>query len=218
MGIFEANSHQSLKDKSGVAVWLVPMDGLQNSGAEVRRSHYRMTERNKMFEPHLLVVPSGSIVDFPNLDPWFHSAFSMGESRPFDLGQYGSRGRKYVKFDRAGATYVFCKIHPQMAAVVLAVDSLYFGVSDKAGHISIRNVPPGKYQLQVWYEDAPRRALEALQRPVLVVEDKCELPTISVAVVKRSTAKPAKAEGETHGADRRLSRKLLGPPTKAVAG
>ena len=185
--ILETKSGLPLKDKSGVAVWLVPTNNPQKPSLDSQRPPYQMTQRNKMFEPHLLVVPAGSVVEFGNRDPWFHNAFSISNSRRFDLGLYHGGTRKSVRFDRAGASYVFCRIHPDMAAVVLTVDSSYFGISDQAGRVSISNVPPGKYLLHVWYEDATQKALQTLQIPIVVAEAKGELPTISVAVTKQTT-------------------------------
>ena len=185
--IFETKTGQALKDRSGVAVWLVPIDSLQKASFDTQQPRYQMTQHHKMFEPHLLVVPAGSIVEFGNRDPWFHNAFSISNGRQFDLGLYHSGARKSVRFDRAGASYVFCRIHPDMAAVVLAVNSSYFGISDHAGRVSIGKVPPGKYLLHVWYEDAAQAALQALETPIIVVEEKRELPTISVAVTRQPT-------------------------------
>jgi hypothetical protein len=71
-------------------------------------------------------------------------------------------------------------------AVIFSVESKYFAVSDKTGHLSIGNVPPGTYLLHVWYENAPRQALEALQRPIVVGDENRNLPTISIAVTKQN--------------------------------
>jgi hypothetical protein len=138
-----------------------------------------------MFEPRLLVVPAGSIVEFRNRDRWIHDAFSFSGSKRFDLGPNRAGGQRTVKFDRAGVVYVFCKIHPQMAAVVLTVSSPYFGVSDKAGRITIGNVPPGTYLLHFWYENAAWQAPKALHRAIVLGDDHRVLPTISIALAKR---------------------------------
>ena len=48
----------------------------------------RLMQKNKSFEPHILVVPAGSSVEFPNRDPFFHNVFSLFEGKRFDLGLY----------------------------------------------------------------------------------------------------------------------------------
>lgn len=182
-------SDKPVKDASKVVVWLRPQVEERPVQAPVPQK-YRMVQHNKMFEPSFLVVPVGSLVDFPNLDPWFHNVFSLYQGKRFDLGLYEAGAHKEIRFDREGASYIFCNIHPEMAAVIMTVDSEFYGVSDKAGRVSIPNVPPGKYILHVWYENAAPQALSALDKPVDIggssVQD---LPAISVQVSRHSTEK-----------------------------
>lgn len=183
--LFHAYPPGNLEDDSEVAVWLVPAQTVQNVRLSTQLPHYRMVQHHKVFEPRLLVVPTGSIVEFRNRDPWFHNVFSVSTNRRFDLGFYEAGVQKTVRFDRPGASYLFCGIQSEMMAVVLTVNSAYFGVSDKAGHISIRNVPPGKYFLHVWHEHASPQALEALQRAIFVGEYGHSLPVLSIALSNR---------------------------------
>lgn len=184
--LVHAYSDEILKDSSEVVAWLVPIETVQKVPLKTELSHYRIIQHHKTFEPRLLVVPVGSIVEFPNHDPWFHSVFSDSRTRRFDLGLYEAGAEKTVRFDCPGTWYLFCSIHPEMTAIVLAVDSPYFGVSDRTGHISIENVPPGKYLLHVWHENATPRALEALQRVIFVGDENRSLPAISIALTIRT--------------------------------
>jgi plastocyanin len=192
--VYEVTGHVRLShaDPAGnldegreVVVWLVPAQAGQSPPLDTELPHYRVTQRNKTFEPRLLVVPVGGIVEFVNHDPWFHNVLSVSRTRQFDLGLFRSGAQKAVRFDRAGVSYLFCGIHPEMMAVVLAVDSVYFGISDKAGHISIGNVPPGKYFLHVWYENGTPQALEALRRDIFIGDDSRSLPAISIVLSNR---------------------------------
>ncbi|PYT46013.1 MAG: hypothetical protein DMG47_06390 [Acidobacteria bacterium] len=72
-----ADSGAPIKDSSRVVVWLVPQDSVRTIGFNAERTNYRMAQHDKKFEPNLLVVPTESVVVFPNLDPWFHSVFSL---------------------------------------------------------------------------------------------------------------------------------------------
>ncbi len=162
--IRDESKHQLLKDQSGVAVWLVPLDSdeAKVTPASAHPTPYQMLQHDKRFEPHLLVVPVGTSVKFPNLDPWFHNVFSLYRGKRFDLGLYQAGSQKSVQFDRPGASYIFCNIHPEMSAVVLAVESHLIGISDRGGHVSIADVPPGRYRVHFWYEFAANaRELES---------------------------------------------------------
>src|SRR3984893_13304890 len=174
-------------DASQVVVWLVPMNVVESVHV-TERTHYRLLQRNKHFEPGLLVVPVGSVVDFPNADPWFHNVFSLYRGKRFDLGLYQAGAQRSVKFDRVGPSYLFCNIHPEMKGVVLAVDSELFNISDKTGHYTIAGIPPGKYLLHVWYENATPESLQALQRQVTIGNGNQTLPPISVKPVKQAPA------------------------------
>jgi plastocyanin len=178
--LIQADTGAVVSDSSRVVVWLVPMDKVNPIRFSPERRSHRMAQRMKTFEPNLLVVPVGSVVDFPNLDPWFHSVFSLYRGKRFDLGLYEAGSQKEVRFDRPGASYVFCNIHPEMVAVVLTVDSEFYGISDKAGHISISAVPPGRYLLRVWSENATPEALQVLERPIVIGNGSHSLPTVSI--------------------------------------
>jgi hypothetical protein len=121
-----------------------------------------------MFSPHLLVVPTGSSVEFPNQDPFFHNVFSLFNGKRFDLGLYESGTSRAVRFDREGVSYIFCNIHPEMGAVVLALSTPYYSVSTGAGGVAIRGVPPGSYRLHVWSEGAQSANPVDAERIVLV--------------------------------------------------
>jgi plastocyanin len=172
------------KDASRVVVWLVPLDAVQAVRVTTQRPHYRLVQHNKRFEPGLLVVPVGSVVDFPNTDPWFHNVFSLYRGKRFDLGLYQAGAQRSVRFDRIGPSYLFCNIHPEMTGVVLAIDSELFAITDKGGHYSIAGVTPGKYGLHVWYENATPESLQALQRQVTIESANQILAPISVRAVK----------------------------------
>jgi plastocyanin len=189
------------KDASRVVVWLVPLDAVQPVPDTMGLRHYRLAQRNKRFEPGLLVVPVGSVVDFPNADPWFHNVFSLYRGKRFDLGLYQAGKKRSVRFDRIGPSYLFCNIHPEMTGVVLAIDSEFFALTDKSGRYTIAGVVPGKYVLHVWYENATPEALQALQRQVTIGNGNQTLPPISVKAVKQAPAEHKNKYGQDYDPD-----------------
>src|SRR5712675_1753022 len=153
-GLIAGAPGASVKDASKIVVWLSPIDAVRPVTASAGPVRYRLVQHNKRCESGLRVVPVGSVVDFPNEDPWFHNVFSLYRGKRFDLGLYQAGSHRSVTFDRIGPSYLFCNIHPGMTGVVLAVDTSFFGISDKAGHYSIADVPPGNYTIHIWYENA----------------------------------------------------------------
>ena len=118
--VSEGQARTNKKDRSNVVVWLNPLDdhALRAVSDAVPAQPTRLVQKDKKFIPHLLVVPAGTAVEFPNHDPFFHNVFSLFEGKRFDLGLYEAGTTRLVRFDRVGISYIFCNIHPEMNAVV----------------------------------------------------------------------------------------------------
>jgi len=165
-----------------VVVWLTPTQ--RNAPPPVLRKgqQFILAQKDKQFSPHLLVVPTGSSVEFPNLDPFFHNVFSLFNGKRFDLGLYEAHTQRSVLFDREGVSYIFCNIHPEMGAVVIALSTPYYGISSRDGSILLHNVPPGRYRLHVWAENVPADRLEALSRIVETAGQNTDLGVLSLQI------------------------------------
>jgi plastocyanin len=167
--------------KSGAAnavVWLKSaVPGNRHINDPVPR-RFKIIQHHKRFDPHVLVVPVGSVVDFPNLDPFFHNVFSMFDGKRFDLGLYEAGGSHAVIFDAPGVCYIFCNIHPEMSAAVVVVDSPYFATSNETGQFVIPDVPPGRYLLYIWHERGKPEAATGIPRQVTVTSETPSLGTI----------------------------------------
>jgi hypothetical protein len=137
-------------------------------------------QHHKSFEPHVMVVPVGAIVEFPNHDPFFHNVFSLFEGKRFDLGLYEAGTTRKVSFDRPGISYIFCNIHAEMSAVVIALDTPYYAVSDRRGEIVIPEVSTGRYTMHVWYETALPTALSAMTREIMVTPESSTLGVLQI--------------------------------------
>jgi plastocyanin len=163
-----------------VVLWLTPISGSPRPAvaSQSTPSRLRLVQKKKRFDPHVMVVEVGSVVDFPNGDPFFHNVFSLFDGKRFDLGLYEAGSTRSVRFDRPGICYIFCNIHPEMSAVVLVLDTPYFAISSPAGDFAIPQVPPGRYQLNVWEERCLPKTLSELSRQVTIGEDSTILGTI----------------------------------------
>ncbi|MDP9052188.1 MAG: hypothetical protein M3O31_15935 [Acidobacteriota bacterium] len=155
----QVQPHASSKGKGSpssadVVVWLAPVQPDGRPAATGHPGPFRLVQKDKMFTPHLLVVPTGTSVDFPNQDPFFHNVFSLFNGKRFDLGLYESGTSRAVHFDREGVSYIFCNIHPEMGSIVLALSTPYYAVSTADGSIVIHGVPAGSYRVHVWSEVA----------------------------------------------------------------
>lgn len=173
------SGHENKRDNSNVVVWLTPKSVPSAGNISVRNTGpFSLTQKDKRFIPELLVVPVRSGIEFPNRDPFFHNVFSLFEGKRFDLGLYQAGETRSVRFDREGVSYIFCNIHPEMHAVVIALATPFFTVSNKLGSFTINNLPSGEYTLRVWSERALPDSLQKLEQTVKVSGHDFILPTL----------------------------------------
>jgi len=168
-----------LKNASQAVVWLTPLgvnvDQPQQTGTP------QLVQKNKSFQPSVVVIPAGGKVEFPNHDPFFHNVFSLFEGKRFDLGLYESGSTRFVQFDKPGISFIFCNIHAEMSAVVIALTTPYYAVSDARGDITIPDVPPGRYQLQMFHSGVAPDSLRALSREITVNEGQTNLGSFTLS-------------------------------------
>jgi plastocyanin len=141
-------------------------------GARPEPGRFKMTQKNKSFAPHVLAIPVGSTVTFPNDDAFFHNVFSLSRPAPFDLGLYREGTSKNITFTAPGTYHVFCNIHPQMSATVLVLPTSYIAEADGGGNYRL-NLPAGRYKLTAWSERAEPSTVE-----VMIGADAADLPEI----------------------------------------
>jgi len=140
-----------------------------------------MDQIARQFAPHVLVIPVGTPVSFPNSDTVAHQVYSFAPAKQFELPLYSGKPRSPVVFDQAGIVTLGCNIHDQMRAYVYVVEAQYFGRADHDGRWKSPNVEPGEYQLTIWHP------LSRKQEPVL--EQRVTVKADGTKLMLRATAK-----------------------------
>lgn len=97
-------------------------------------------------------LPVGSSVTFPNSDTLHHNVYFTFNEKVVDLGTYARGQSKTYKFDKPGLARMLCRIHSEMSAFILVVETNHYDVSAKNGTYKIEKVPPGTYTLKAWHE------------------------------------------------------------------
>ena len=124
----------------------------EKGGARRTPKQRVIEQRNKTFAPHVMAIPVGSTVTFPNFDSVFHNVFSLSKVKPFELGMYRSGETREVKFDRPGIVRLGCNLHANMSAYLIVVDAPHYVVVDNDGSFAFKALAPGKYKVQAWNE------------------------------------------------------------------
>ena len=147
-------------ERSRVVVYLEAAEGPISAGAAVPDAGAKaepaeqVEQLDRRFVPDLVVIPVGSSVSFPNMDPIFHNIYSLSKPKTFDLGSYDKGETRKVSFPKPGIVEVYCHLHPNMAATVLVTPNRWYARPDRMGHYRIPNVPPGKYTVVAWHKSA----------------------------------------------------------------
>jgi len=133
---------------SETLVWLEP-----SFEAKPRDSgRFKVLTRSKTLIPHVIAVPVGSTIDFPNDDPISHNLFSLSSPNTFDLGFYRRGAGKSHRFERPGIVLVYCNVHPNMSAVIHVMKTPFFIFTDAMGGYRFDDLPAGHYRVYAWNE------------------------------------------------------------------
>ncbi|MCZ8233683.1 MAG: methylamine utilization protein [Inhella sp.] len=121
-----------------------------------------MGQRNRQFEPRLLVVQTGTEVQFPNHDKVRHHVYSFSPVKPFELQLYLGKAAPPVRFDKSGVLALGCNIHDQMSAFIVVVDTARFAITDEQGRAVF---DAGGQTLRAWHSRLPELTLLARPAP-----------------------------------------------------
>ena len=180
--------------------WLKPLQETPPAPF-VPEHRYTLMQKNRMFKPHLLVIPVGSVVQFPNADPFFHNVFSLFDGKRFDLGLYEAGSTKFVTFSREGISYIFCNIHPEMSAVILTLSTSLYDVADAKGTFHLAQVPSGDYEMHIWIEGVGQADLDKMVRRVHIVPASADLGSVQVPAALLKTPAHTNLYGQTYDHD-----------------
>lgn len=133
-----------------------------------------VVQKDKRFMPHVLAVPVGATVEFRNDDELFHNVFSLSKPNDFDLGLYKSGAQREQVFGTPGPVQLLCNIHASMNGWLYVSDSPWFAQADASGRFTVKNVPPGQYELEVWHE----WSTQAVKQPLKVSGAMSELSLV----------------------------------------
>jgi len=152
-----------LRSPVDILVYLVKAPPVQE---DLSKTKFIMDQQNLTFNPHILPIPVGASVDFPNNDKVDHNIFSLSRTKKFNLGSYKPGDSKAVLFDKPGIVELRCDVHAEMAAYIMVLKNPYFSVTDDQGRFEIpdskhleqngikgiKNLPAGNYVLKIWHE------------------------------------------------------------------
>ena len=154
---------RGLRSPENILVYLTKAPSVS---VDLAKSKFVMDQKNLTFLPHILPIPVGASVLFPNNDKVDHNVFSLSRSNKFNLGNYKPGESKTVRFDKPGIVELRCDLHAEMLAYILVLKNPYFAVTDAKGRFEmpdtgyyskygippIENLPAGSYTVKTWHK------------------------------------------------------------------
>jgi plastocyanin len=124
-----------------------------------------MGQRDRQFSPQLLVVQTGTAVNFPNFDTVRHHVYSFSPIKVIDIKLYSGTPAEPVVFDKPGVAALGCNIHDRMSAHIVVVDTPTFARTDDKGQASF-DLPAGEHAVKAWHAGQKSPTLQALKLDV----------------------------------------------------
>ena len=124
-----------------------------------------MGQRDRQFTPQLLVVQTGTAVNFPNFDTVRHHVYSFSPIKSFETKLYAGTPTEPIVFDKPGVATLGCNIHDRMSARIVVVDTPLFARTDAKGQ-AVLDLPPGDHELLLWHATLRSDQLQPRQMTV----------------------------------------------------
>jgi hypothetical protein len=110
-----------------------------------------MVQQDVAFVPHVLIVPVGATVRFPNKDKVRHHVYSFSKPAKFEIKLFGKDETRSYLFKTAGAVALGCNIHDSMSGFIKVVDTPFAIKSSASGQARITGLPLGTAQVTIWH-------------------------------------------------------------------
>jgi len=122
-------------------------------------------QRDRQFTPQLLIVQTGTAVNFPNFDTVRHHVYSFSPIKVIDIKLYSGTPAEPVVFDKSGVATLGCNIHDRMSAHVVVVDTPLFARTDDKGQATF-DLPAGEHVAKAWHAGQKSPTLQSLRLEV----------------------------------------------------
>ncbi|MCV2367921.1 methylamine utilization protein [Roseateles oligotrophus] len=145
------------KPVAGAAVAVELLGRASKAASSVKAE---MAQRERQFQPALLIVQTGTAVNFPNFDVVRHHVYSFSPIKVIDVKLYSGTPSEPIVFDKPGVATLGCNIHDRMSAHIVVVDSPLFGITDANGSVKFE-LPAGEHRLKVWHAGMKTQTLQS---------------------------------------------------------
>ena len=148
----DMNDRSLLVDKQGGIANVVVTVKVSDAMVQVPDEPFGMDNLRCRFEPHVLLVPLGSTVEFRNADSAAHNVHTYARKNPSINRTISPASKEVYVIKRKEAVNVRCDIHPWMEGWIVATDTPFAVLTNSSGMFSIKGLPPGQFEARLWHE------------------------------------------------------------------
>jgi plastocyanin len=157
IGIYRTRAKtEGPKSDKDVIIYLQPVSG--DSFGPVK-ANVKMDQKGLVFIPHVMPIQLGTTVTFLNNDNELHNVYFLFDrtGETLDIGTWGPGQTVDYTFNDAGMAITLCKLHLEMAAYIVVLDTPFYTLaevdgSSQKGQFEIKDVPAGNYVLHSWHK------------------------------------------------------------------
>lgn len=160
-----------------VAVYLEPVDA--SSALAAPGTTAVMDQVDTKFVPNLLVVQSGTSVEFPNTDTVAHHVYSFSHPNQFKLPLYKGNAHPPVTFNDHGIVILGCNVHDNMLGYIVVVSTPFFAKTDGQG-IARFDIGTGQAKTVSIWSPRLKETPDALSKPLAFASDSEQLVTFKM--------------------------------------
>src|SRR5437879_677150 len=143
---------------SGLGDVFVTLKGISGKSTGASAAPAVLDQKGCEYTPYIFAVQTNQKIVVKNSDPVLHNI------HPMPAAPGNKEDNKAQMPNGPELTFVFpspevflkfvCNVHPWMFAYACVVEHPYFAVTDKDGKYTIKNVPDGKYTMEVYHRKA----------------------------------------------------------------
>jgi plastocyanin len=191
---------QSGRPLADAVIVATPTLGLPAKPA-IAAASVALDQHNREFIPHVLVIPAGTEVNFPNHDHTRHHVYSFSPAKRFEIKLYKNMPPNPIRFDMPGIAVLGCNIHDWMLGYVYVTDSPYFTKTDSAGHWSLE-LPAAAYTFSFWHPALAQTELQVSQPMTLSAQQTGSMrQALTIKSQVRSGKPPASLQDEGYNGE-----------------
>jgi hypothetical protein len=146
-----------------------PDKGLKNAvitvvgakGGKFASQKAELDQKGCQYTPHVVVVPTTGELDILNSDGILHNIHTQSTANPsINVAQPKFKKVLTQKFTKPEIIKAACDAHGWMSGWIVVTDHPFVAVTDDKGNFAIKDVPPGKYTVEIWHETLGKQVKE----------------------------------------------------------